>query len=111
MYFNINFFNDKYPDISAEHLNYIQKQFEEMVEQMKKKKKDATLPFVIRKDINPNFVKKGEIFYLSSEDSLEMSRYVQSKNPLNLKYTQYAPPSGCVFNVPRRSGVVLFHRI
>lgn len=72
MYFNINFFNDKYPDISAEHLNYIQKQFEEMVEQMKKKKKDATLPFVIRKDINPNFVKKGEIFYLSSEDSQQL---------------------------------------
>lgn len=72
MYFNINFFNDKYPDISAEHLNYIQKQFEEMVEQMKKKKKDATLPFVIRKDINPNFVKKGEIFYLSDENSQQL---------------------------------------
>lgn len=72
MYFTISFLNDKYPDISAEHLNYIQKQFEEMVEQMKKKKKDPTLPFVIRKDINPNFVKKGEIFYLSSEDSKQL---------------------------------------
>ena len=71
MYFNIDWKNDKSPSLTAENLNWLQRQYEEMVKQIQEKKKDKTVPLGIRVDINPNEAKTGEIFYLTGDDTQE----------------------------------------
>ena len=79
MYFNIDWKNDKSPALTANNLNWLQTQFEEMVKQILEKKKDKTIPLGIRVDIDPNEAKVGEIFYLTGDDTQQKLSFTSGK--------------------------------
>jgi uncharacterized repeat protein (TIGR02543 family) len=64
MYFDINWRNNKSPNLTAKNLNRMQEIAEELYNEAVYQKQSGENALIIRKNIDPNFIEPWEIFYM-----------------------------------------------